>query len=57
MNGCFYDMENIECTDKKCSRCGWNPCNTVLRKTRIKKLKERMVLNARNKSNTKNENL
>ena len=41
-DNCFYCSEAIECFDKKCSQCGWNPFNTALRKTRIEKLEERM---------------
>ena len=37
---CFYNDKGIICTDKKCSGCGWNPCNTELKRQRLKKLRK-----------------
>lgn len=34
-DNCMYCRESIECIDKKCSTCGWNPFNKDLRKKRI----------------------
>ena len=36
---CFYYPDAVDCSDNhKCSKCGWNPTNTSLRKARIDKL-------------------
>ena len=36
---CFYHPFGVDCSDNhKCSKCGWNPTNTSLRKARIDKL-------------------
>lgn len=34
---CIYNPRGIDCDKGICSRCGWNPDNTALRKARINK--------------------
>ena len=35
---CVYNPIGVNCTKLECNNCGWNPCNTKLRKARINKL-------------------
>ena len=38
-DSCFYFPDGVSCDNNhKCSKCGWNPTNTSLRKARIDKL-------------------
>ena len=42
VGSCIHNREGVVCEDHKCSDCGWNPCNTKLKRQRLQKLKERM---------------
>ena len=39
---CIHNREGVICEDQNCSECGWNPCNTKLKRQRLKNLNERM---------------
>lgn len=42
MKYCAFHPMAVDCTALNCQKCGWNPYNIGLRKTRIEKLKERL---------------
>lgn len=39
---CCFNPKGVMCSEITCQKCGWNPHNKELRKTRIEKLKERL---------------
>ncbi len=44
-DGCPHNQQGIICNSQfthKCKTCGWNPCNTKLKRQRLQNLNERM---------------